>query len=267
MRVFVHPPNRNGNLVHERAIMRVSLRLTLFFAVLGLAVPAAQAGLLVSVDFGISGSPLFTGSDSVAAASDSIFSSANIWNQVIVPGNAGPSAINPSCSGLVDNTGSATSVGLAFTGPVRGFSTSSSDALLRDYIFVNGGYNPANSLNWEITGLTPGATYAFFVYGSDRNNAAWTISVDTTGAGGFVGQVVSGNSGTAYYSTVIAGGSGSIAGIMGVNPGTEGNWSGFQLAEAAPPVSVPEPGSLTLAGLGAIGMAVGAWRRRQQPTA
>jgi hypothetical protein len=74
--------------------------------------------------------------------------------------NAGPEPV-ATFSNLFDFTGSATSIGF------NGFSNPSSDALRKDYSFLDSLNNPETSLDWAIAGLIPGATYPPFAYGGN----------------------------------------------------------------------------------------------------
>lgn len=162
----------------------------------------------------------------------------------------------------MNSTGTASSVSLSFTGNIIGFSgfnNPSSDTLRKDYLFLNSSNNSATSALWELTGLRPGDTYAFFVYGSNASNSDWTIGVNGSD------KTVSGASGTAYYPSVVASSTGTIGGVFaGIGPvGNEGDWAGFQLADLSSKVtSAPEPASIGLfcAGLGLLSV----MRRRKR---
>lgn len=252
------------------------LALTILSA-LTIAVPRAHAAsLLLGVDFGTTNtlggppSPTFSGSESAATAANPVFGAANVWNGVDVPEYDQTPLTNPTFSNLVDNSGASTSVGLSFTGAVKGYSgagNGSGDALRKDYIFLNSTNEETTSLAFAITGLTPGASYAFFGYGGNEDNGDFDLELDTTGTGVFMTQVVSGNAGTAYFNSVTANSSGEINGeIVGIGPiisvSNEADFAGFQLAQEQSNVATPEPSTVALLGLG--GAAIFAcWRRRR----
>lgn len=223
----------------------------IFAASLLLAASAGAGGaapLLISVDFGETGEgSAYSGVEAHAAAANSLFAAADTWNFVtrefVLPPDDGP----PSYA-LVDAAGATTGVTLHLS-PVSGWS--GDDALRGDYIY----WTEGEEVEWSLTGLTPGAAYAFYAYSSDWPLGFGDRSFDLT-IGSETQEVRSYASSGTHFAHLLADASGVISGVAGVpRPELlpEANWAGFQLA--AIPAAIPLPASLLLllSGLAALG--------------
>ena len=136
----------------------------------------------------------------------------NIWNAADVAGHQGTSR-DPSFSNLVDNNGVITDVGFTIHGTVSGWANSNGDALVDDYVFVNAG-NADRSATWELTGLTPGATYELFAFGGVARDAA--ITVDSDGNQSLSNDTPTVVSGAGFlFQRITAGPDGQIRGSIG----------------------------------------------------
>lgn len=231
---------------------------------LGAGTPASA--LLISADFG-SGyggaiQPLFSGVESSAAALDPSFGSADAWND-LTTGNAGV-ITNPAYSSLLDSTGAVTSVGFSITGTLDSYQGYSATAsyLTMDYLFWNAPVNPSlsSTLSWTITGLTPGASYALVFYGANTDvDRSVAMTIDGYGTVGALPTLNGAEPDPLYVQSVVASAAGVISGTAVAEPGTEGDWAGFQIASA----NVPEPSSglLLASSLGVFAAGRRRWRQ------
>lgn len=160
-----------------------ALRLGQIVAVFTLLVSSQLAnasGLLISVAFKTNSpfgnSPAMSGSEPAATIANPSFGAANVWNNLFSPW-APPLTKNPSWSNLVDNTGTATSVGLSITGTIFPLDLypfiPNPDPLRSALIGWNswtsggGGAGPGESTSivWKLTGLPPSSKFDVCVYG------------------------------------------------------------------------------------------------------
>ena len=152
----------------------------------------------------------------------------NVWNAAEIAGHQGTSR-NPSFANLLDNEGTTTDVGFSIGGTVSGWANRNGDALVDDYLFVNAG-NADRSATWELTGLTPGATYELIIFGGVARDAA--ITVDTDGDQSLGNESSVNVTGAGYlFEAISAGPDGRIMGAIGPGQSGEANWSGFHLIE------------------------------------
>jgi hypothetical protein len=244
-----------------------------------LAPSVANAGLLLSVDFGPSFRPVprvFTGVEASAAAANALFANANYWTGIFAANYNLPADQSPTFVGFQDSTGDFTSVRMNFVGPLKAFDftdffgpSAAPDALRDDFLFFNSGNNEATSLDWSLSELKPNTEYRFYLYGSRADEVRlFDMFVDTDGDGSLadeasqaLGSASADRTATqdAYFVSVFSDATGTIHGRGVGRPGLEANWAGFQLAEVAA-VPAPEVASLMMLGLVAMGLA-----RRRQP--
>src|SRR5262249_15600636 len=119
--------------------MRHAIALTAVLSAVCLAASTVSARAnIISVDFGIDGSPVQSGVEPAAAAADSVFGNANVWNHLNLV-EFGPQA-DPTFSSLLDSNGNTTSVGFSIVGTVGGASFNFGElagAVRTDYMFFN----------------------------------------------------------------------------------------------------------------------------------
>ena len=172
------------------------------------------------------------------------FGDANYWNPLTL-GFLSPET-NPSFSNLLNNSGNPTSVGLQFTGSVDSYTAGATDhGIFGDFIYLNGG-----TLDWELTGLTPGEQTDLYFYGfgnTGQSYRTFNMALDTNGDGTLDGNYTVDSYTGAYAANILVSPTGTISGQMQV-VGGQASWSGFQVFE------VPEPSTLVLfwIGLGAL---------------
>ncbi len=187
------------------------------------------------------------------------YGAGNIWNAFGVPAHANAAANSISLN-LVDSAGSASPVvftinrvvgaGDGVTDGVAGWGGSGasggSQNLLRDYLFVGTNVGNATTVDsWSLTGLIPGGTYEIFAYGGAGRDMLFTI--DQLG----LSQIVDANG---RLFAVQADALGQITGLVANGTGDpEGNWAGFQLRLLSTTI-VPEPATLSLLAIGALGL-------------
>jgi hypothetical protein len=201
---------------------------------------------VINVNFGGSSNPTYTGAAVIGSSGD-------IWNQA---------SGTPTNLSLLDSGGNNTSVtftnsnGFAITDNYGfGFSGTQYANLMQGYLVL---LNPSV---FTIGGLNPSNSYDLYIYSQgDSGSSGRRLKVT-------VGGTVFGTTATnANASTFILGqnylklsgltpnSSGNIVGTWEKLAG-EGNVNGFQLTEASGNAAVPEPASIVIFGLGALGMA------------
>lgn len=233
---------------------------TLVFALIGAATASAN---LIDVQFTENGAPTMSGAAVVGSSGD-------VWNTF----TSGSSA-----TGLVDTTGTATSVDLSWDqtsgGTFYSGTTSNYDALLDGYMAGYTSFNIQNftqtaaPIDFTISGLDPGDTYSLYVIagpGAERptevTEGSTTQYISDEAFGGF-------DDGGNYteFATLSANSSGDITFSIendsqyGEDPETDIN--GIQLEYTPEASPTPEPGSMALlfAGIGLFG--VDRWYRRR----
>jgi hypothetical protein len=157
-------------------------------AIIGLALGAsaamnpAAAQSLISADFGQVDDPdLFSGVESQAAALDSAFAAANIWNELAEELDQDDADL--SFSALKDSTGNPTTVSFSIAGLTGGFFNNGG-GLFGDYVLF------LQSFDWRISGLTPGAPYQMVLYGADVVvQRSFNMLVDTDGDGALSDEI------------------------------------------------------------------------------
>jgi hypothetical protein len=191
------------------------------------------------------------------------------WNSLIVGNGAFTSTYSAQRSITVS--------GITFKFDVGGAGTyqtfaDSLDPLRSTVAFLRanaaGGSQPApatsSSLAWQITGLTPGASYNLILFGQEQtadNNAVNPANFSIAGydAGNGIGNPVTLDAENDGNFTNVPAVGGTITGTFALQPGQAfAGWAGLQIQ------AVPEPASLTLVTLGVLALATKGWRRRKQ---
>ena len=175
------------------------------------------------------------------------------WNEVF--------ASNASGLALTDTTGATTGLTLNFSADVAYTSAPYYDAfqgtawanLMQGYL--------VNNISMTLNGLNPGQAYDLYMYTQgDNNSAGRAIGLTSTGGSAGIASQSNANSFIANDNYIllqpIADGSGTIS-IGEYFVSGEANLNGFQLVTT----DIPEPGSLSVLGIGMLALA-GATRRR-----
>jgi hypothetical protein len=222
---------------------------------LGLCVAAAgpaHAGLLVNVQF-TNGGPGYSGAGVLGAAGDT-------WNAFGTPGSS-------SNLPLVSSGGAASTVTLSYSAPDGFFDATGFFATFQGTSFQNlldAYLVTSSSTTVSFDGLTPDATYTLILYSASNDPTRDTLfTVDgVTQAVVTPDTALTPGDGYAMF-TATADASGQLSILVAAGAGGEGDLNGIQLQQAQAASAAPEPASLTLLGVGAAGLALGAWRRRK----
>jgi MYXO-CTERM domain-containing protein len=222
-----------------------------------------RADYLVNVDFNQNGGPsgTYTGAAVLGQAGD-------IWNGV--GGNIGDTAPRDGLS-LVTSSGAASGVTLSCSGQ-QGFV----DATGSGAVFQGTPYQALmddllvafQTATVSFSGLTPGGTYRLILYsasGDTNQDTLFTVNGLSPDVGRSSSTTLQKGQNYADFTTT-ADGSGTLSFTFQPGPveNLEGDLNGIQLQSVASTTATPEPASLTLAGIGAVGLAGYGWRRRRR---
>ncbi|MBE0537255.1 MAG: hypothetical protein IH624_16450, partial [Phycisphaerae bacterium] len=150
------------------------------------------------------------------------------WNAFNVPGEGLAPAANPSIV-LKTSYGVNTPVTFSIVGNVCGYSNEGTDALLQDYLLVNGGGSD-EILAWEISGLLPGARYHLSPLSSATNNI--TMLIDTDGDGSLDDESPKIVGASCTNTDVYASAIGTIIGVTSKGSKDVGHWASLQITQA-----------------------------------
>jgi hypothetical protein len=214
---------------------------------------ALRANLLIGAYFvNAPGYTVMSGTDAYATSAAYQFGGANVWNALMLGGGLGDlnPVTDPSFASLVDSQGNTTSVGLQFTGLVDTYFTASpASAAYQNFIYLNSGV-----LDWELTGLAPGAPVILFIQGfgsPGQGYRAFEMSLDTNGDG-TLDSLLSVDSVVGGLAQVTVSPTGTILGEMQYASG-QPSWTGLEVLQT------PEPGA---AGLCLLGVTLVLLKRR-----
>lgn len=247
---------------------------------LTLLVAATVAGLGVAtnaysvvINFDLAGGP--AGSGSVSTVNDYAGQGAagvggTTWNTTVLAGQPSPySILSATYTGVKDSTGNSSAVNLNFTytGAFNsGTNTNATDpnTLLQQVAYARFGtgtdglFTSTNLPSFTLTGLTSGGSYDLYFYLTNGNyhNSQYgtTVTIGSTSlTASSNSQDNSFASGNTYveFTNVVASNSGTIAATYASVPyGNEADFNGLQVVN----VSTPEPATLGLFAVGAIGL-------------
>ncbi len=228
-------------------------------AVAGSTILAAATVVNVQFDVPHQGvSQVYTGT---AAAPET----GTFWNQINTSNTNNSGTVSGANLTASDGV-TATTIGFTITGsdlygsaPNFAFNNNGTNNNLLENFVVGGPFSKSDSTaeSLTISGLTPGATYDIYFYGSKNPGADSTLTIGSTTVA-TDGAVV--NTATPFDSAdqghewnvidgLVANGSGNLVGYVGT-----GSDAGYAAINGFQVVAVPEPGSAGLLALGAIGV-------------
>jgi hypothetical protein len=187
-------------------------------------------------------------------------SAGTIWNGVVVDSRPNNYNLTIAASGLTDDTGAATSVGLLFDHVGGDRNQSAGNPLWLDYLGANFGGN--GNAPFTISGLGTATTANLYFYHLFDSGTAAPLSITGLGSPTAISPTgIFDNGNTLYYQNVPVT-AGSISGTLTIDGGYSLlNGLSVQFVE---PVPAPEPGSLVLALCGLTGLAVQRRRKARQ---
>ncbi len=246
-----------------------TLMRNMFVVVLVVGIAGANANAApISIDFNASGETVKSGepSNSVGLM---LPGQVGTWNELAI------GSINSTGTNVVSvNTGSGTFT-LNPTGTDKwrrsgGFSTDDlrGDAIQLFPFHFNSAVITGFTVDWELTGLTPNASYDMIFFGTVGNREDPFFSIDGHDAGNGVGNPVDEDTERdGNFTDVLADGTGKISGTFAYGGtstavGAASNWAGLQFQEQLVP-TVPEPSTLVLICFGLIGFTMSRRRRNR----
>lgn len=173
-----------------------------------------------------------------------------VWNGLAANSMDNGDMLTVAGSNLLNDAGTATSIGLSVT-PVGGDRAWGSSTLFEDYIFCNAAGNVSQNPTFTISGLGENAKADVYVYTQVNATSIATISF-----GGVTG-VRGGNDAVLYFKDVPVV-NGTAIGHMATDLSTVNVVYGMSVV-----TPVPEPSTLLLMATSVFGMLAYAWRKRK----